>query len=71
MALGVRGLREIVQAVRTPVLAIGGTTIERMPQIAAAGAAGFAAISLFLASQSMADMVADARARFDITRATS
>jgi thiamine-phosphate pyrophosphorylase len=69
--LGVRGLREIVQAVRTPVLAIGGTTIERMPQIAAAGAAGFAAISLFLASQSMADMVADARARFDITRATS
>lgn len=69
--LGVQGLREIVRAVRTPVLAIGGVTLEHVPQIAAAGAAGFAAISLFLTSVSMANVVALARTQFDIARATS
>lgn len=44
---GIRGLRDAVAAVSVPVLAIGGVTLERAPQIARAGAAGFAAIGLF------------------------
>jgi thiamine-phosphate pyrophosphorylase len=45
--LGVEGLRAMVRAARAPVLAIGGITDERIVQINAAGAAGFAAIGLF------------------------
>ena len=48
--LGVAGLRAIVQAVDRPVLAIGGIHGERIGEVAAAGAAGFAAIGLFMAS---------------------
>ena len=48
--LGIEGLRSIVQAVDLPVLAIGGIAGERIREVAAAGAAGFAAISLFMAS---------------------
>jgi thiamine monophosphate synthase len=33
------------------VLALGGVTHERVPQLLAAGAAGFAAISLFVNSR--------------------
>jgi len=44
---GVAGLEAAVAAVPVPVLAIGGITLERAPQIAHAGAAGFAAIGLF------------------------
>ena len=50
--LGVDGLRAIVRAARAPVLAIGGVTIERFDEIAAAGAAGVAGIRLFLAFDS-------------------
>ena len=46
--LGLEGLRAIVQATRTPVLAIGGVTADRFGEIAAAGAAGIAGIGLFL-----------------------
>ena len=46
--LGADGLRAIVRAVRTPVLAIGGVTERTVGDVAAAGAAGFAAIGLFL-----------------------
>jgi thiamine-phosphate diphosphorylase len=45
--LGVAGLAAIARAARAPVLAIGGITDDRIEQIAAAGAAGFAAIGLF------------------------
>ena len=38
----------MVRAARMPVLAIGGITGERLDDIAAAGAAGFAAIGLFM-----------------------
>ena len=48
--LGIEGLRSIVQAVDLPVLAIGGIAGRRIREVAAAGAAGFAAISLFMAS---------------------
>jgi thiamine-phosphate pyrophosphorylase len=44
---GVAGLRRACEAVRVPVLAIGGITLERAREAAAAGAAGVAAIGLF------------------------
>jgi thiamine-phosphate pyrophosphorylase len=46
--LGVEGLRAIVGATRTPVLAVGGVTLDRVPAVMAAGAAGLAAIGLFM-----------------------
>ena len=45
---GVAALRHAVQAAPVPVLAIGGMTPERAGECARAGAAGIAAIGLFL-----------------------
>ena len=44
---GVDELGAVCRAVHLPVLAIGGITTERAEQVAAAGAAGIAAIGLF------------------------
>ena len=44
---GLSALALLVRSVRTPVLAIGGVTRERVAEILAAGAAGYAAIRLF------------------------
>jgi thiamine-phosphate diphosphorylase len=65
--LGTNGLTQVVRAVRVPVLAIGGITIDRADQVAATGSAGLAAISLFLPSPSrtMVRVVEELRARFD------
>jgi thiamine-phosphate pyrophosphorylase len=46
--LGLGGLGEIVRAVGAPVLAIGGMTVDRAAAVRAAGAAGLAAIGLFI-----------------------
>jgi thiamine-phosphate pyrophosphorylase len=46
--LGIDGLRAVVQASRAPVLAIGGVTPDRISEILRTGAAGIAAIGLFL-----------------------
>jgi thiamine-phosphate diphosphorylase len=46
-ASGLDALREIVQRSRCPVLAIGGVTRARIPELLAAGAAGYAAVSMF------------------------
>jgi thiamine-phosphate pyrophosphorylase len=51
---GIDGLTAVCRRVTLPVLAIGGITIERAPDVAAAGAAGIAAISLFSASTDVA-----------------
>jgi len=60
--LGVEGLARICHSVSVPVLAIGGVTVDRLPGIAAAGAAGIAAIGLFAdAHRSLADVVVDVR----------
>jgi thiamine-phosphate diphosphorylase len=48
--LGVAGLEAIVSAVDVPVLAVGGVSVERARDCAAGGAAGIAAIGLFLGS---------------------
>jgi thiamine-phosphate pyrophosphorylase len=45
--VGVEALARVAHAVRIPVLAIGGVTEERVHDVDAAGAAGFAAIGLF------------------------
>ena len=77
--LGLDGLRAIVAAVATPVLAIGGVVAERCDELAATGAAGIAAIEMFMAAEvgaagegtrscraiPLADVVDRARSRFD------
>ena len=74
--LGIEGLRSIVKAVDLPVLAIGGIAGERIGEVAAAGAAGFAAIGVFMAAHAdpgaagcrvveLRQSVKDARSRFD------
>lgn len=77
--IGESGLAAIARAVQVPVLGIGGLTVERVPAIAAAGAAGIAAIGLFLGgsgggecrSASLATLVETVRARFDTMKAAS
>ena len=44
---GVEALAAVAAAVRIPVLAIGGVTEDRVAEVHAAGAAGFAAIGMF------------------------
>jgi thiamine-phosphate pyrophosphorylase len=44
---GVAALELVARAVRIPVLAIGGVTVERIAECHAAGAAGYAAIGMF------------------------
>jgi thiamine-phosphate diphosphorylase len=78
--LGVEGLARIAAAVDVPVLAIGGVTTDRLATIARAGAAGVAAISLFLSESPdrggcralpLRDAVKAARAAFDTPRSDS
>jgi thiamine-phosphate pyrophosphorylase len=47
-----------VAAVSVPVLAIGGVTSERAAAVAAAGAAGIAAIGLFIGGQAAGECAA-------------
>ena len=49
--LGLDGLRAIVAAASAPVLAIGGIAAEHCDEVADAGAAGIAAIGLFIAAE--------------------
>lgn len=71
--LGLSGLASIVRAVHVPVLAIGGVTGERLAEIARAGAAGAAAIGLFVGAAGptgcragqLGDVVGQARQMFD------
>jgi thiamine-phosphate pyrophosphorylase len=64
--LGEHGLSQMTAAVSVPVLAIGGVTVELVPAIAASGAAGVAAIGLFLPPAiSLRKVAAAVRAQFD------
>lgn len=47
-AAGLNRLREVTSAVKVPVLAIGGITAARVPEVMASGAAGVAVISAVL-----------------------
>jgi thiamine-phosphate diphosphorylase len=50
--IGPTGLRDIVRAVAVPVLAIGGVEAARVGDVAETGAAGVAAIGLFMGDHS-------------------
>ena len=62
---GIDELRLVSAAVRLPVLAIGGVIVDRVAEVAAAGAAGIAAIGLFDDVASIAATIARVRSRFD------
>ena len=62
---GVDALSQACAAVQLPVLAIGGASVDNTPLIAAAGAAGVAAIRLFAASDGAADAIRTVRRLFD------
>src|SRR5438034_162462 len=49
LAVGVDPLRTVASAIKIPVLAIGGITLENSPAVLAAGASGIAGIRLFQA----------------------
>ena len=66
--IGLDGLASIVRVAPAPVLAIGGVTVDRVGAIAAAGAAGIAAIGLFAGAEPLASVVEAARIRFDTAR---
>ena len=59
---GLTALRAVCEAVRLPVLAIGGISIERARGVAEAGAAGVAAISLFARARDLDRVVRELRA---------
>jgi thiamine-phosphate pyrophosphorylase len=70
--LGLKGLAAIVRSVSVPVLAIGGVSLDRIGSVAEAGAAGVAAMSLFLDDGlRLAAVVREARLRFDSARSAS
>jgi thiamine-phosphate pyrophosphorylase len=52
---GLQALERVTASVRIPVIAIGGITPERVPDVRRAGAAGVAAISALLAADSPAN----------------
>jgi thiamine-phosphate pyrophosphorylase len=71
--LGVEGLTQIVGATRVPVLAIGGVSLDTLRQLRRTGAAGAAAIGMFMTGSRTAGcragglraVIDAARARFD------
>jgi thiamine-phosphate diphosphorylase len=69
--LGVDGLQSVVRSAHVPVLAIGGVTADRISDIAACGASGIAAISLFRNPTPDAAAVAAWRSVFDSYRPAS
>ena len=81
VSAGVEGLRRACGAVTLPVLAIGAIVPARVREIAAAGAAGIAAVGLFITTQeeddarqaegTIAARVADVRRAFDEAGAVS
>ncbi|MEC5119180.1 thiamine phosphate synthase, partial [Lactiplantibacillus plantarum] len=60
--LGVDKLRELVQMSKFPVVAIGGITLKRVAGTVATGAAGIAAISMFIQMTDPAQQIAEIKA---------
>ncbi len=55
---GLEGLRATCASVALPVIAIGGMSVARIPDVRAAGAGGIAAISLFAETPDIAGLTA-------------
>jgi thiamine-phosphate pyrophosphorylase len=77
--IGVGGLRTIASSTRIPVLAIGGLAAANLAEAAEAGAAGCAAVDLFIGADTidgsavcravpLCEIVSDARRRFDTVK---
>lgn len=62
---GIAILREVVEAVPIPVIAIGGVTVERAPAAIEAGASGVAVISAILAADDPAAATRELRQALD------
>jgi thiamine-phosphate pyrophosphorylase len=70
--LGLHGLAAVAAAAPVPVLAIGGISMDRIEDVASAGAGGIAAIGLFAdARTSLVELVAAVRRRFDSVKTAS
>jgi len=67
--IGLAGLEAVARGTKTPVLGIGGIRLEHLSNVAATGAAGIAAVDLFLPDSErrvpMRDIVSQARRAFD------
>jgi thiamine-phosphate pyrophosphorylase len=63
--LGLEALRRLVESTQQPVLAIGGVTRERARAVAATGAAGIAAIGVFLSGRPLAEVARELASAFD------
>ena len=76
--LGLNGLTAVVEAVDVPVLAIGGVALDRIHDVSLAGAAGIAAIGLFMGDANhqcravrLDAIVKELRAEFDTSGSRS
>jgi thiamine-phosphate pyrophosphorylase len=80
--LGVDGLAAVVRAAQVPVLAVGGVAVPRIAEAAACGAAGAAAIGMFMGppgaagtagcrAVSLVEVAQAARRAFDTFRSAS
>ncbi len=56
-AIGLQGLRRVVEAVDVPVVGIGGITVERASDVATTGAVGVAVVGAVMASAAPAEAV--------------
>lgn len=63
--LGLEKFGEIASQIRTPILALGGVTPDRVKACADAGAAGIAAIRMFEEADSLSALVSQLRANFE------
>lgn len=69
--LGVDGLRAICEAVRIPVIAIGGITAQNAASAIGAGAAGIAVIGAIFDTPDLRDAAASLRRALDAAIATA
>ena len=65
-AMGVEGLRLLVQAVRIPVVGIGGLNAGNAASMIEAGAAGVAVVSALLAAQDVEEAAREMRRILDV-----